>query len=95
MANENAVGHEIMRLFKVSQENDDLLADALAGRERTASTVASLFGFITKHHRQDSRTVLEEMRTFPCGIRHKPETACEDSLSESSARRSEFCECPG
>jgi hypothetical protein len=54
-----------------------------------------LFGFITKHHRQDSRTVLEEMRTFPCGIRHKPETACEDSLSESSARRSEFCECPG
>jgi len=53
---EQTLGHEIMRLSKLTREShgEALLAGALAGRERTVDNVVKLFGFITKYHGQDS-----------------------------------------
>jgi len=52
------IGDEIFRLLKLSREydGDELLTQALSGRERTAGHMTRLFGFVTEHFGQDSAT---------------------------------------
>jgi hypothetical protein len=48
---ESARGKEIMRLVTLARDNaaDDLLSDAMAGREMTPASVVKLFSFVLKN----------------------------------------------
>jgi len=52
---ENTLGHEILRLLKISREvsSDNLLDEALAGRPKTADTVSKLLSFVAKKFGQE------------------------------------------
>jgi hypothetical protein len=56
----DVVGREIMRLLRISHgPAENMLDEALAGRERTFESITKLFGFVMKNFGQDGSDVTE------------------------------------